>query len=357
MEQVDSVKEIQPLWGEWVMEDDLGEGSVGKVRRIRRDTPDGPRYAALKEIVISDGAGNYKHARAQGMDAACIKYYFRSVLEETLQEIRMMQELSECENIVCCEGYLVYEIDGEGRIVRERSSAEDQASGWMVLIRMELLRPLMDQMTEQLMQPADICRLGIDLCTALEACEKAQIVHRDLKPDNIFWKEETNTYKLGDFGFAHYLQRPTEEKGRAGTLTHMSPEIYAGGPASTAGDLYALGMILYRLLNDNRIPFLEPYPALFTPRERDHAMLRRLRGEDPPLPVMAACAKDPSCHASNLGVTFSEQQRKAVEELAHIAQKAIHADPEKRFQSPQEMKQALLEVQTLGISEREKWKI
>lgn len=114
---------------------------------------------------------------------------------------------------------------------------------------------------------------------------------------------------------------------------------------------------MYRLLNDNRIPFLEPYPALFTPRERDYAMLRRLRGEDPPLPVMAAYAEDPSCHASNLGVTFSEQQRTAVKELAYIAQKAIKADPGERFRSPQEMKQALLKVQTLEISEGERWKI
>lgn len=349
MEQIDNVKKLQPLWGKWMIEDDLGEGSAGKVRRICCETSEGTEYAALKEIVISDGAGNYRHARAQGMDTAGVKYFFQSVLEETLQEIQMMQELSECRNIVCCEDYLVWEMDKDGVVICEKNRADSRGCGWIVLIRMELLKPLMDKMTEQLMQPGDICQMGIDLCTVLEACEKAQIVHRDLKPDNIFWMEKTNTYKLGDFGFAHYLQRPTEEKGRAGTLTHMSPEIYAGNPASLAGDLYALGMILYRLLNDNRIPFLQPYPALFTPRERDYAMLRRLRGEEPPLPVMAFYAEDSLCSGSKLGVCFSEQQRMAVGELAHIAQKAIKADSKERFQSPRELKQALLKVQTLGI--------
>lgn len=318
-------KDLFPVWGEWYPVDTLGEGSVGEVIRICRSTPAGPEYAALKQITISADTGNFRFARAQGMDASCIRYFFRAVLEESMGEIRMMEQLSHCPNIVHLEDYLIRELP----------------DGWLVLIRMELLKPFINRMTDLLMTPSDICRFGIHLCTALEACEQAQIVHRDVKPENIFWQEATDTYKLGDFGFAHYLQRPTEEKGRAGTLTHMSPEIYAGSPADHAGDLYALGIILYRLLNDNRIPFLPSYPGPFTPGERDHALLRRLRGEDPPLPSAADCASNPACTQTRLGVPFTEKQRPLLEQLAWIARKAILADSAARFPSAAKMRQAL----------------
>ena len=341
-----------PLWGEWFPAGDLGQGSVGEVLRIRRDLPAGPEYAALKQITISADTGNFRYARAQGMDAACIRYFFRSVLDETMQEIGMMRQLSGCPNIVRLEDSLIRDLSCTAQFSPSSFTPSEallpagfpEADGWLVLIRMELLTPFIDRMADQPMAPSEICRFGIHLCQALEACEQAGIVHRDVKPENIFWQERSDTYKLGDFGFAHYLQRPTEEKGRAGTLTHMSPEIYAGAPADHAGDLYALGIILYRLLNDNRIPFLPPYPAPFTPRERDHALLRRLRGETPPLPSAADCARDPSCTQTRLGVPFPETQRPLLAGLARIARKAVNADPAARFRSAGEMKAALREA-------------
>lgn len=335
---------LYPLWGEWFPETAIGQGSAGTVTRIRRDTPDGAEYAALKQITISADAGNFRHARAQGMDADCIRFFFRAVLDETMQEIKMMKQLSACPNIVRLEDSLIREIPGKGE-----SGQPGSCDGWIVLIRMELLTPFIDRMTESLLSPADICRTGIDLCCALDACEQAGIVHRDVKPENIFWQKETGICKLGDFGFAHYLERPTEEKGRAGTLTHMPPEVYAGNPAGYGGDLYALGIILYRLLNDNRIPFLPPYPGLFTPRDRNHALLRRLKGENPPLPAAAAYAADLSCSTTGLGFHFSDRQRPAIAGLAQIARKAVLADPASRFRSADEMRSALISILDSGI--------
>ena len=328
-----------PLWDEWFPEEPIGQGSAGTVSRIRRSTPEGVEYAALKQITISADTGNFRYARAQGMDAGCIRYFFRAVLDETMQEIDMMKQLSGCSNIVHLEDSLIREISGQGR-----DTASDSVSGWMIFIRMELLTPFIDRMAEDLFSPAEICRVGMDLCSALDACRQARIVHRDVKPENIFWQKETGAFKLGDFGFAHYMERPTEEKGRAGTLTHMSPEIYAGSSADYAGDLYALGIILYRLLNDNRIPFLPQYPGLFTPQDRNLALLRRLRGENPPLPAAAVYAADLSCAATGLGMSFSDRQRPAVAELAQIARKAVLADPAARFRSAKEMRAALKAV-------------
>lgn len=328
MEMLDIIKSMQPLWNEWYIEDALGEGSVGKVYRLRNKSTE--EYSALKIITISSGIGNYKYARIQGMDEECMKYFFESILEETMNEIHIMQELGFCENVVKCINYSTHRLDN---------------SGWLVLIQLELLESFIKRMLNSIMQPKDVCKLGIDVCKALEACQKIGIVHRDIKPENLFYNKYTDEYKVGDFGFAHYLQRPTEEKGRAGTLTHMSPEVYGGMAADYDADLYAIGMILYRLLNDNRIPFLPAYPEKFTPWERDRAMLTRLRGENPMYPISYFYACDLSVNETNLGLKFLDKDRELLKRLCFIATKAIQANKKERFRSAKEMRIALEEIQ------------
>jgi serine/threonine-protein kinase len=83
------------------------------------------------------------------------------------------------------------------------------------------------------------------------------IVHRDLKPSNIL-VSAPGTVKLLDFGIAKLLEEDrvgagtptlTEIGGRALTPEYAAPEQIAGGPVTTATDVYALGVLLYRLLS------------------------------------------------------------------------------------------------------------
>src|SRR5580693_2286895 len=93
-------------------------------------------------------------------------------------------------------------------------------------------------------------RLFLRVCEAVEAAHRDLVVHRDLKPANILVTQD-GTPKLLDFGIAKMLD--AGGLAEAGTLTglqvmtpeYASPEQVRGAPASTAADVYALGLILY----------------------------------------------------------------------------------------------------------------
>lgn len=320
-----AVREAEPLWGKWQVEKFLGEGSFGKVWRVS----DGTRYAAVKEIIIPRSKDTLEGARAEGLDIDGARQYFEAAAKATLAEAQLMQELSDCPGIVRFEEAQIQELKQENEF------------GWVIFIRMEELIPFKEMVMKGAVTVAEVRKLGIDICMALEKCEQAGIVHRDIKPDNLFYSQSENRFKLGDFGIAHYLSRPTQGKGRAGTLTHMSPEIYRGAEFTSAGDRYALGMVLYRLLNDNRIPFLPRYPEPFTPAMRDEAMVKRLRGAEVGPPKVVMLAERSAQEMSGLGVTVDENSRKQAEKLGYIAQRAISANPEKRFTSAGEFREAL----------------
>lgn len=89
----------------------------------------------------------------------------------------------------------------------------------------------------------ELRRVLLQLLGILEYLHARQVVHRDLKPENILLTHNGGNVKLIDFGLsdtdAHYLN-----KGAAGTLRYVAPEVLAGAPADARADLYALGVIL-----------------------------------------------------------------------------------------------------------------
>jgi len=92
---------------------------------------------------------------------------------------------------------------------------------------------------------------------ALQAAHARGVVHRDIKPANIFF-DAAGTVKLGDFGTAHLLDLGATQTGAfLGTLAYMSPEQITGGRVDASTDLYALAVVLYRLLTGT-LPFLGP---------------------------------------------------------------------------------------------------
>lgn len=93
--------------------------------------------------------------------------------------------------------------------------------------------------------PEQKIRLFLDLCAGVQAAHQALIVHRDLKPANILISTE-GQLKILDFGIAKMLTPTLQQTTgpRAYTIPYASPEQVAGLPASTANDVYSLGVIL-----------------------------------------------------------------------------------------------------------------
>ena len=302
----DVIKKYEPLWGEWKIDKLIGEGSFGKVYKVKRTEFGEDYFAAVKIISIPQSETEIKHAFSEGMDEQSVKIYFKNFVSSLLKEIRLMSSLKGNSNIVSLEDYKIIE--------------KTDSIGWDILIRMELLKSFMEYLSEKTLSKRDVIKLGIDMCKALELCQKANIIHRDIKLDNIFVSSHGD-FKLGDFGIARQIEKTTSGLSKKGTYTYMAPEVYKGEAYNSTVDIYSLGLVLYRLLNNNRTPFLPDYPAQITHTSREDALVRRISGEAFPLPVNADGR------------------------LAEIVLKACSFKPADRYENPLLMKEALESIQ------------
>jgi hypothetical protein len=110
---------------------------------------------------------------------------------------------------------------------------------------------------------ARLVRIGTQVANALGAIHGHGIVHRDLKPDNVMLLDsfgERDFVKVLDFGIAKVLDeqvRLTATGKPIGTPTYMAPEQAMGLAVDARTDLYALGVMLYRMAS-GRLPFDAP---------------------------------------------------------------------------------------------------
>ena len=280
----------------------LGEGGYGRVFEIERSEFGQTYRAALKVITVPQSSAEVRSVISEGMSVSQAEAYFHGIVEELVHEFSIMFKLKGTANVVSCEDLRVLE--------------HPDGIGWDILIRMELLHPLLPYVYEHPMARRDIIRLGIDICKALELCQRYNIIHRDIKPENIFISDNGD-YKLGDFGIARTIERTTSGLSKKGTYSYMAPEVYIGKKYGFSVDTYSLGLVLYRMLNKNRGPFLPQPPEAITFSSREQALGRRISGEALPRP-------------------FYGEGR-----LGEIVLKACAFDPKDRYSSPQQLRQEL----------------
>ena len=300
---------IEKIWKDWRTVDLIGEGSYGKVFLIERNRYGITERSALKIISIPSSDAEVNTLRNEGMDDESVTSFYKSLAQDFINEIAVMSKLNGNGNIVTFQDYEIVE-RGEG-------------IGCDILIRMELLTPLSKILSETRMTEKNVIQLGDDLCGALSSCHAMGIIHRDIKIDNIF-VSDTGTFKLGDFGVARILDKTTGEMSKKGTYTYMAPEVYKGGSYDKTADLYSLGMVMYRLMNYNREPFVPLPPQAIKYTDKNNALVRRMRGDALPSP---ACAGD---------------------ELSNIILKACAYRASDRFESADEM---LLSLKAICLPE------
>lgn len=144
--------------------------------------------------------------------------------------------------------------------------------------------------------------IGLQLCEALHLAHANAILHRDLKPSNVMVQHD-GTVVIIDLGLAKdaFDARLTSDGVLVGTLGYMAPEVMKGKPATVQSDVYSLGVILWECLTGER-----PEPHTGTVEE------------------------------------FHELVPPAFD---RIMRKALHPDPALRFQSVDELRSALQELE------------
>src|SRR5215213_1011563 len=131
------------------------------------------------------------------------------------------------------------------------------------------------------------------------------IVHRDLKPGNIFY--ENGYVKIGDYGLSKAITvgQTSQQTVTVGTVHYMAPEIGAGRYDRSI-DIYAMGAVLFEMLTGT-VPFV---------------------GASPSEILMKHLSAEPDCS----GIS---------EPFATVIKRAMHKDPSRRYQSVQEMVEAV----------------
>ena len=299
------------VWPEWELIEKIGEGSFGKVYKAKRTERGRSFYSAIKIISIPASKGELDSVRSEMNNEQSTREYFRNLVEDCIQEIYTMEHFCGNSHVVSFEDFKVVEYLDE--------------IGWDISIRMEYLTSFMDYCTGKELTEKEVIKLGCDLAMALIYCRKLNIIHRDVKPENIF-VSRFGDFKLGDFGIAREQAHTMSNMSKKGTYSYMAPEIYKGEKYDSSIDIYSLGIVLYKLMNQNRLPFLSLDKQLITYRDKENALTRRMSGETPPAPADAG------------------------EAFGAVILKACAYEEKERYQTPQELRQALERIRYEGTT-------
>ncbi len=143
----------------------------------------------------------------------------------------------------------------------------------------------------------------VQICEGLAFAHRRHVVHRDIKPANIMIATQTNQIKITDFGIAKLVTDTQTKSGTIvmGTPLYMAPEQIEGGKIDNRCDIYSLGIMLYELVT-GRPPFFEG-----------------------------------NIEYQHINLPAPEIKQEIGENLRLIINKCIEKDPDKRFQSIDEI--------------------
>lgn len=221
-------------------------------------------------------------------DQAEVAEHFRSLAESLAEEADVLRKVSDLEGFLPYDGHQIVPM-------------EDGKTGYLIYLISPYKRSLekcMRRIPEAIRK--DAVKLGIDLCRALSACRQQGFLYTSLKPTNVFLCDD-KVYRIGDLGFVPldsvmYASLPSRSRSPYCPPEVLDPTM----PLNGTLDTYALGMILYQVCNDGKLP------------DASH---------EPGLPFPSPVHGD--------------------EKLVSIIMKAIAPDPKDRWADPSEMGNAL----------------
>jgi len=277
--------------GTWRIDTLLGSGGMGEVYAAERADGSYEQRVALKLL-------------KRGIDT-------QAVLSRFLRERRILARLSH-PNIA--------------RLLDAGAAADGRP--YLVMERVDGL-PIDQWCEQQALSLQQRLELICAVCEAVYAAHREQIVHRDLKPSNVL-VSETGEVKLLDFGVSKLTGEADDDKTQtvlgSAPLTpdYAAPEQLLGQPVTPATDVYALGLLLYRLLTGELPHSRSSLVAAVTAAGKEDRIAR-------PSVVLRRkkSGTDPKVHRS--------RARELDGDLDQIVLKALQRDPARRYASAAEL--------------------
>ena len=211
--------------------------------------------------------------------------YFKEMADAVVKEIEVLQTLSQNEGFLPVTNWQIVPMD-EGE------------TGYEVYTLTPYRRTLERQFRKSPLTHLQAINMGLDLCSALSACRRAGYLYVDLKPGNVHLTEQ-GEYRIGDLGFIRLDSLKFASLPDKYRSAYTPPEIAdAFSSLNTTVDTYAVGLLLYQVYNNGILPDLSAAP-IAPPEYADY-------------------------------------------ELSDIIMKACDPDPEKRWEDPVQLGQALV---------------
>lgn len=296
----------------YTVSEKLGSGAFGTVYKVIKTNAAGQYIRALKHITIPTEKQYNSVLNSMGGDVSKADSYFSQMLNNIVSEIKILNDLSE---------------KGVQHIVRYYENdilITDSPRRYDIFILMEYLTPLEDFIQNADFLVHDVVKLGLDILNGLRSCHNNGVIHRDIKDDNIFVSDK-GEYKIGDFGVSKILKDSSKAESLKGTPNFLAPEVYLGKESYTKSvDLYSLGIVLYRLLNYNRNPFLPRFPEQYFSQDEDEAFEARMSGKTPDLPALGG---EEIGHVIVKAISSSSERFRTADEFINSLELAIDNTP------------------------------
>ena len=284
-------KKITPLLSGMTIKKKIGRGPNSSVYLAVKG-PEQTKYA-VKHVSIPSSDAKTKaliYSGAVKTEYEAQKYY-SNLIADYKSELLLMNKVKNAPNLLKFRGY---QIDQKALGV-----------GYDVYLLSNYAQNLIDYL-EIPISKVNAVNLGIDLAEALEQLRTENLIHKDVHPSNIFCIDGQR-FALGDLGAteADGLQYSTLPDAMITAFT--APEVLPDDAClSSTMDIYSVGVILYMVYNGNDLPL------------DDGGHFRNTADEELPAPLYAD------------------------QDMAAIILKACAFNPKDRYQTPSELKEALV---------------
>ena len=290
------LKDYEPYFDGWYVDTLVREYDNTAIYKVAKKTMEGGiSYRLLKVI-------NVQATREEGDENL-----YPARVQRILTELGIMQKMKNCDNVL--EHYA--------------HSVVDNGNGnYDILALIQNVTPLTEKYDINNLSETAALQIALAMSRALEQFRSAGTIQRNINPENIY-VDYKGDFRLGALGAENQLIIPED---------YVSPEEYNVSGDLKGSDMYALGMLSFKLLNHNRAPFLPAFPIEITQENRNNALARRMNGEPVVFPedksidltsaIQKACAFAPADRYQNVASFRTE-----LEKLGGNCQKLAGGNP------------------------------